>query len=188
MLRTAVRPALDFHKPSAVWLAGGACSRGILNIRDSLCLRPRFTSLQKSLWQRDSPYFQFPMPPAAIYLPPEGYLAEGFLISAIPYASGRDLPPSRRSFGRGIPNIPHSLCRRLRFIPLQKPLWQRDSKYPRFPMPPAAICCPMGSYPACPLSTKSLRATECQGLAASRCEAPLILQGSQIESPTGAGK
>ena len=128
------------------------------------------------------------MPPPAIYFPPEAALAEGFPIFPIPYASGYDLPPSNRPFGRGILNIRDSLCLRLRFTSLQKPLWQRDSRYSQFPMPPAAICCPMGSFPACPLPTKSLRATECQGLAASRCEAPLILQGSQIESPTGAGK
>ncbi len=139
MLRTALRPALDFHKPSAVLLAGG-------------------------------------------------HAAEGFQISAIPYASSRDFPPSRSRFGRGILHIHNSLCLQPRFTFLQKVIWQRDSSYPRFPMPPAAICCPMGSYSACPLPTKSLRATECQGLAAPRCEAPLILQGSQIESPTGAGK
>ncbi len=38
------------------------------------------------------------MPPAAIYLPPEGHLAEGFLISAIPYASSRDLLPNGQLF------------------------------------------------------------------------------------------
>lgn len=96
--------------------------------------------------QRDSSYLRFPMPPARFYRPSGATSAEGFQISAIPYASGCDLLPSRRPFGRGIPHIHDSLCLQPRFTSLQKAIWQRDSSYPRFPMPPAAICHPPEGY------------------------------------------